>query len=293
MDFPLNKDKLSTIFNLNPLKLTKQLESFQDEDTQWASTYRVVQPNYVFGIEVEVEKIINNLLVPKHKSYWNTVTDGSLRNHGVEFVSLPLKAFQVEKALKQVQYQLQNNTPEFSERTSVHVHMNIRDLTLDQILALTLVYTCVEPLLFKWVGHNRNKNTFCIPLNNTNFYDLYKDITRNPTNTPRMWMKYTAFNLIPISSKGTVEFRHMYGTLEIDKLITWINLLSYLKLYVKQHTLKEITGTIQFLNTNSFYTEFVSDIFKSYSKELLSNTDNLQQDLESAITYCKLASIVE
>ena len=57
MDFPLNKDKLSTIFQLNPLKLTKQLESFQDEDTQWTTTYRVVQPNYVFGIEIGLRRL--------------------------------------------------------------------------------------------------------------------------------------------------------------------------------------------------------------------------------------------
>ena len=293
MDFQVNKNKLSTLFPLNPLKLTRQLESLQQEDTLWPTTYKVIQPSYVFGIEVEVENINYSIEQPKYKNYWNTVADGSLRNNGIEFVSLPLKAFQVEKALLQVKEQLSRNDPVFSERTSIHVHMNVRDLTIDQILALTLIYTSVEPLLFKWVGHNRNRNTFCIPLLNTDFYNLYKDITRNPTYIPRMWMKYTAFNLIPIGSKGTVEFRHMHGTLDIQRLITWINLLSLLKLYVKQHTLNEIIGTIQFLNTNSFYTEFVSDIFKSYAKELLSNTDNIQQELESAITYCKLASIVE
>lgn len=44
----------------------------------------------------------------------------------------------------------------------------------------------------------------------------------------RGWQKYTALNLLPITKYGTVEFRHMHGTNDFDKLCTWINSLSNL-----------------------------------------------------------------
>lgn len=293
MDFNTNTQKLKDIFELAPLNMTKQLESFKEEDALHKTTYNLKQKNYIFGIEIELENYVNEYIKSQHRSYWTSVPDGSLRNHGIEFVSLPLKAYQIEKALTQLHQGLAKNVVEFSERTSVHIHMNVRDLTFTQLLGLVLIYTSVEPMLFKWVGHNRNRNTFCIPLLNTDFYKLYRSITIHPRSITRHWMKYTALNLLPIGSKGTVEFRHLYGNMDKQVILTWIELLSQMKFYTKTHTLQEITKTISELNTNSLYTEYVSDIFKENAKLLLSNTDNIQDDLEHAITYCKLASCKE
>ena len=103
--------------------MTEQLESFQLEDELWPSTLPLVQPNFIFGVELEMENIKTEAKPNKFNNYWTPTTDNSLRNNGVEFVSLPLKAFQIEKA-------------------PTHLNNNFS----------TLVYTSVEKLLFKWVG---------------------------------------------------------------------------------------------------------------------------------------------
>ena len=288
MELPTNPKKLSSFFKFRPFKMTEQLESFQLEDELWPSTLSVVQPNFIFGVELEMENIKSDPKPNKFNNYWTPTTDNSLRNNGVEFVSLPLKAFQIEKALTQLQTNNPNYKPEFTERTSTHVHMNVRDLTLDQIMALVLVYTSVEKLLFKWVGHNRQDNIFCCPLWKTNYFKYFATITQNPLKIPSTWQKYTALNLIPIYNKGTVEFRHLYGTWDKEVIIPWINLLSRMKIYVKKHSLNSIYEKICNLNTDSFYTEYVNEIFGNQAYSLLKDVENLQDFLEDSITYCKL-----
>lgn len=288
MELPTNPKKLSSFFKFRPFKMTEQLESFQLEDELWPATLPLVQPNFIFGVELEMENIKLEPKPNKFNNYWTLTTDNSLRNYGVEFVSLPLKAFQIEKALTQLQTNNPNYKPEFTERTSTHVHMNVRDLTLDQILALVLVYTSVEKLLFKWVGHDRQDNIFCCPLWKTNYFKYFATITQNPLQIQRTWQKYTALNLIPIYNKGTVEFRHLYGTWDKEVIIPWINLLSRMKIYVKKHSLNSIYEKICNLNTDSFYTEYVNEIFGNQAYSLLKDVENLQDFLEDSITYCKL-----
>ena len=283
-----NSKKLNQYFDLAPLKMTGQLESFALEDALYKEDLPVPIKNYIFGLEIEVENIRSSLLAPAYRSYWNVTGDNSLRNGGVEYITLPLKAFQIDKALQQLQQRSSRMRPEFTERTSTHVHMNIRDLTIDQIYNLTLLYITVERLLCRWVGHDRDKNIFCIPLNNTNYYNAINALRGYPKETIRNWQKYTAYNLAPAGSKGTVEFRHLYGTWNREVINTWISMLSLLKQKAKNVTTNDLTTTILQLNTNSFYYEYVRDIFKSYTPDLISPEEDLTDLLESSITYCKL-----
>jgi hypothetical protein len=289
MDLPVNNKKLGSIFGeLTPLKMTQQLERFKQEDELWKTTIPVVQQNYIFGIELEMENITRPMAEASYESYWSATTDNSLRNNGVEFVSVPLKAFQIEYALDQIQSLNPKYQPVFSERTSTHVHMNVRDMTMDQIIGLVLTYIAVEKALFKVVGHDRDKNIFCIPLNNTDYFTLIRDLLKNPQSTLRNWEKYSALNLLPLSSKGTVEFRHLAGTWNKQEILRWTNLLSYLKMYAKKNTLQDIFKTITNLNSNSLYEDFIYQVFKSHADIVLRAAGNLQALLEDSITYCKL-----
>ena len=146
-----NSKKLNQYFDLAPLKMTGQLESFALEDALYKNDLPVPIKNYIFGLEIEVENIRYNLPDATYKSYWNITGDNSLRNNGVEFITLPLKAFQIDKALQQLRFRTNQFRADFSERTSTHVHMNIRDLTIDQIYNLTLLYITVEKLLCRWL----------------------------------------------------------------------------------------------------------------------------------------------
>ena len=60
-----------------------------------------------------------------------------------------------------------------------------------------------------------------------------------------------------------------------------------MKIYVKKHSLNSIYEKICNLNTDSFYTEYVNEIFGNQAYSLLKDVENLQDFLEDSITYCK------
>lgn len=278
-----NDNKVSKYFSLPTLKITDLKTRLANADKLYQTTTKVKQPKYLFGIEVEVENCANR--IEHNYNYWNLTQDNSLRNNGLEFVSYPLRMEQIEGAL----YELNEKLPPhhvFSGRTSVHIHMNVRDLNISQIINMTTLYLLVENVLFKWVGHNRNKNPFCIPISEAGYYNSLPSLLKNPNDIRNVWNKYSALNLVPITEKGTVEFRHMYGTADIKTLMTWVNMLACLKDVAKSHTLDKIMELITPLNTTSAYQGLVHYIFKEYTTEF--DNYNFQELMEHNVTLIKL-----
>lgn len=290
MELKANTSRISKYFDLPSLNQTEQQQTLKGYDLLHTPSYPLANPAYIFGIEVEVENVPRPHLVPAAQMYWNTTVDNSLRNNGVEFVSLPLKAIQIEGALTHLQQSLPPSA-EFSPRTSVHIHMNVRDLSIEQITSLLVLYTTVENLLFRWVGHNRDQSVFCIKLTETNYVQTFLDLHRDPRETVENWNKYTAFNLHPMQSKGTVEFRHLEGNIDIPRILTWINFLACLKTAAKRRPLMQILREVAELNTTSMYEVFVRDLFGEHVYPLLLGVVDLKNLLEESVSYVKLATI--
>jgi hypothetical protein len=218
--------------------------------------------------------------------FWDIKEDGSLRNNGREFVTpgvIPVSL--TESALTQL-FACLNEDIDFSNRTSIHVHMDVRQLSLQQMVALLLVYTTVENLLFKFVGNNRRTNIFCVPIVETN---LLSDMRLDPKvfmhSIDRMWSKYSALNLLPIVSQGSIEFRHMPGTRDVHTIVTWIDMISRLKTFVYKNSYDSIVNQILHLNSNSMYRQFVDQVFDSLVTYL--DTSNLLKDMEKPVWLAK------
>jgi len=292
MEIKVNTNQIKYYFNLQPLAQTARRQEFVLEDAVHKNTIPLVNKAFLFGIEVEVEGVPNPNIKATHKSYWNITEDPSLRNNGIEFVSMPLRAEQIEYAMNQLNASLPP-TANFSPRTSVHVHMNVRDLTIDQILGLLLVYTATEELLFDWAGETRTKNVFCVRLTDTNYVEQYKNFQEVPQDVVHRWNKYTALNFNPIETKGTVEFRHMAGTADGHRILTWINILSCIKIYVKTFTSSDIMQQLHMLNSTSQYEAFLMDVFHEYTKYILPYKTSIQEKMENALSYIKLANIAK
>ena len=281
-----NLNKISKYFNLPQLGQSARDKAFAKEDTLYKNTKPLHNSRYIFGIEVEVEGITKSDPRGNYADYWTATTDNSLRNNGVEFVSAPLRADQLEGAFAQLKQSI-NTNHNFSPRTSVHVHMNVRDMTINQINNLLIVYTVVEDLLFNYAGESRKNNVFCIRLQDTNYIDNMRLFQDNPTEAVHSWNKYTALNLHPIADKGTVEFRHMRGTLDVDVLLTWVNLLSCIKTFAKDNTTSHIFQQVMMLNAESNYEMFLYHVFGDYTK-YLSLGCNLHEQMKDAVSYIKL-----
>lgn len=202
-----------------------------DADEIWK-----ISSEEIVGIEVEVEN--QNHRRPTARC-WTVTEDGSLRNGGVEFVSRPIKAKDAPAAIQHLFKGDFDQDYCFSPRTSVHVHLNMLDVPTEKVVDLLLIYSLFEKSLYRFVGKGRWKNIYCTPITESL---LLMGIAERGLGAT--WEKYTGLNLLPLRDKGTIEFRHMHGTIDAKKLCIWIDLITRLKAYVLSHKTEDIRRTI-------------------------------------------------
>lgn len=184
-----------------------------------------------YGLEIEVEGI--NL--PNIKSvYWEVHNDGSLRGEAFEYVTKgALLLEELPKALKTLNNSFAKKESELhlSFRTSVHVHMNVREVDVNKIGAIIYIYYMYEELFMQFCGEDRIGNRFCLRMRDSEevvsnviqaFKTKFKMLDAN-------LLKYSALNIAPIRTFGSLEFRGMRGTVDTDTIVTWVNLLNCLK----------------------------------------------------------------
>lgn len=262
-------------------------------------------PDCLIGIEVEVERVHqrNNIMELGRNGYgddtylWKNTEDGSLRNDGREFVSTPLKGKGIPYALNVLSKHLHTNQNcighEFTDRTSVHIHINVQDMTPKELMSFIYTYIMVEPLMYHYAGRERGEGIFCVPITQSSLGRLLKKYIEyiNTGDDKRAslvsdeWMKYTGFNLAPVMRYGTVEFRHMAGTIDETRLMNWINLIMSIKQFAMCNNHKELKSRIFEMNTNSEYRYFIQDVFGSLSK--LVEQEDFQTDLEKCVVFLK------
>lgn len=220
----------------------------------------VIDPELIFGVELEIEGVPN--WPDLELVGMGSTSDGSLRNNGREFLLRPQKYVDAVATLTKFFNRANlDNEKNYSERCSIHVHTNCQDLTFDQLQVILLLYQVTERLLFNWIGFGRSQNIFCVPWYDTNLthslFDGKKDVTKFSN-----WMKYSALNLAPLYSYGTIEWRHMHGHCDEDRLFKWMRIISCFFRYARKADIKEVKEFFTSLNTTSHYNRFVESIFQ-------------------------------
>lgn len=164
------------------------------------------------GVEIELENITTNL--GRGSRYWQQIADGSLRNHGAEFIfRAPFGGVDLFNAMVEIDSHLHKLNPDDSQRCSTHVHVDVRDMTVAQLKNMILIYAVYERVLFQCSGWHRYRNNFCVALGfaqtmmkalSQHWHESDENFLRGVTGR---WDKYTALNLLPMIDKGSVEFR--------------------------------------------------------------------------------------
>lgn len=230
----MSGEKLGSIFGK-----PEDVRTYRTDKSQW------VLPNQNIGVEVEVENVRQELEQSKQGiellKLWTMVPDHSLRDGGLEFTtSGPLFGDDLDKAIDL----LITTGTEFkwksSERTGIHVHVDMRDCDQTELLLLSCLYSIVERPLFRWIGESRSENIYCLPwykaqenlrhvaaLGSISNTDMYHDIVSKI-------QRYSALNLASLGKYATVEFRHMDTQLDASRIKTWINLLMCMKKYTRE-----------------------------------------------------------
>lgn len=243
----------------------------------------------LMGIELEIEKAYAY-------DEWGVAgieakDDGSLRDGGKEFITMPMTYSNLVYCLDLFFNKSKVTAANYSERCSIHVHANCQDLTVEQLQTLLILYQTFEGLLFAFEGNNRQDNIFCVPWSQTALtHSLFKDF--NNVFKFKRWQKYTALNLLPLMDKGTVEFRHMAGHCNREKLYAWLRIIGCLFAYARVTPVEALKKTITDLNTNSHYQMFLSSVFGNefeYFVALPRFEEVLEQDVLN-VKYALLTS---
>lgn len=247
---------------------------------------KVSHPNLLVGLELEIE----NLPIDSLPFAGVSVTeDGSLRNNGRELITNPMKVKYVERLLRNIFTGCGiTQTRNYSDRCSVHVHVNVQDCTIEQLQTILLTYQTVERVLFGWVGEEREGNIYCVPLYQTTITPYFIEKLKKSAGgaIEEGWQKYTALNLLPATQQGTIEFRHLYGTCDVPTIINWINLISSVVEYGKQVSYKELSKNILGMNTVSNYDQFLEAVFGEHT--FLLKKDKYRNMLSVGVVDSKL-----
>jgi len=253
------------------------------ESSEFLSNRRV-------GVELEYENMSVHPSEFLDPGLWDITDDGSLRTINPGTMSLELRyraAFggvDSHRALISLNRYLKRDKGILvSERTGLHVHVDFRDVSTEQVRNFYLIYLLAEPFLYEYCGTNRDKNIFCLPMYRTphlisNNLNVGRFIEGNAVGrTLGSMFKYSGLNFGALSKKGSVEFRMHPSTTDVDKVRLWINLLLRLtesgtasKINIRR-TLKRLEGGAN----------VVEEMFKDYYQHLASN--NVIKNLETGI----------
>ena len=198
---------------------------------------------YTGDIALEIETETSRSYDSPALKFWDCKRDGSLREHGIEYVMKgpvpftqiddPLKEFQgVDKAIK---------FNKGSISTSVHAHINFLTETFLTMANFLTAYALVENLLVRYSGPDRLSNLFCMPFRDaeggvSHIEHMLQNIGRGLFTKMALnadAVKYGAINCAPLTVFGTLEIRTFRGETDITLIKKWVQIIQALKTFAK------------------------------------------------------------
>ena len=187
------------------------------------------------GVEVEVESKGNELFRPVDH-YWRIEGDGSLRGNAAEYVLMqPCKINEVKDRLDYLSNSIKESGAkiDYSFRAGVHIHVNVQELNIKQMITFASVYFILEECLVDWCGEDRVGNHFCLRacdaeyvidfvsnVVNSGFYD---DFMRDE-------VRYASLNFTAIPKYGSLEFRALATEEDFSRIEKWAKILHHIKM---------------------------------------------------------------
>jgi len=247
------------------------------------------------GVEIELEHAeMPRQLEPPLRGIWREEGDGSLRMNGVEYVlKTPKSPELAKKAVSSLGGFIDSYTKVIDEgRAGVHIHVNVSDLTVREMVNLVALWHCVEPTVVNWCGEHRKGNLFCLRLKDAEYIvdrltlALEGEDLRH-LNTDEI--RYAAVNLKSVVQYGSLEFRCMRSDGSWEDINLLIDLLMRLKGLARQ-----VDNPVQVVadSSASGYRVFLEEVLGEFSG-MFERTPDFEQEVYEAIrriqqyAYCK------
>lgn len=186
-----------------------------------------------YGIELEMEGPGVPRVEPP--TNWDSKRDGSLGPHGVEFVSRQAFNFdRTELMLRRMKQALDDShtTPDCTVACSSHVHMNVQDLEVVQVLNIATTYYILEDYITRLAGPERQGNLFCLRLSDSEVplerlrMSIEEGLFPRGINED---VRSSALNLCSLATFGTLEFRAFRGVNDPMELLDWVTILQKIR----------------------------------------------------------------
>jgi hypothetical protein len=255
-------------------------------DSTILETYRVQKQEGEVGLEIEVEGSGFRVL----PTYWRKEEDGSLAGHNgrpgesAEYVlSKPVPREKVEQVLDYLNRKFAANDTQVveSERTSVHVHINVQELTRTQALNYILLYLIFEDVLIEQCGPGRKGNNFCLSASDAEYLlSMIKSVitTKNWGQFASRDLRYSAINLAAMPKYGSLEFRSMRGTIDKAIICHWVSVLLMLKdAAIKFKEPKEIMESLSSMGPKLFMTYIFGNVTSNLIRRVPDWQDRVQR----------------
>jgi hypothetical protein len=205
---------------------------------QWFGLPRGRKTKGDVGIEIEVEGV--NL--PKLTKFWKNEHDGSLRGpENIEYVlEQPMSLDGARKALDYLDKTYTESKTEVHDtvRAGVHVHVNVQDLNIIELYNFMTLYVVLEEVLVKFCGPYREGNLFCLRTCDADYllYELsYAAQKKAFVGLVSDQLRYASMNVKALGTYGSLEFRAMRGTRDLDLIYKWAEVLVSLREMAKTY----------------------------------------------------------
>ena len=237
-----------------------------------------------FGVEIEVEG--KRLPIGLDPNIWRTDHDGSLKAaEAFEYVTpAPVSLKGVREALDYLDMAYKENKSVVDEsiRAGIHVHLNVQEYYPEELWTFITTYYCLEDLMTRWCGPTREGNHFCLRSSDSE-YSLFaiaeaiKGRNLKHLNTDNL--RYAALNPCSLFRYGSLEFRAMRGTRDLDLVYTWVKLIDDLEKGAKQFkTPDEVVLAMSHGGSRGFVEQVLGE-----SAKLFKNVNNIDDVLKDSM----------
>jgi hypothetical protein len=251
-----------------------------------------------FGVEVEVEGV--NL--PARVDGFHRLRDGSLRGESAEYVfkGPAVKSLAVSRLRRLYnRYEREGSVINNSYRCSVHVHVNVQDFTLTQVANMFVLYAMFEEYLVKYCGEHREGNLFCLRLQDAEYtVDQFTNalVEEHWRLLSSDTLRYSAINVTSLRKFGSLEFRSMRGSNDVEDIVNWVNLLDKLRVAALRYTTPvQIVEQVSGQGPEEFAQEVFGDLLQVLPLEgdwagVIFENLRMAQDIAYLPTYPKMST---
>lgn len=224
---------------IRQVPLADLVQGFPNLTVGCGNSSKLLSSEEHLGIEIELEGMDSDGEfgdAMESLSGWNIVGDGSLRNHGIEFITYPVSGRYIEDNIDSMFYNIYSKTTEdnFSERTGIHIHINMFSESSAMLSSMLLLWLIVEPAFFRITHPSREHSPYVLPWGSMSYDTVQRVLKGIEGGDLSGTHKYHALNFASIREHGTVELRIPHSDITKDKLYLYINSLIWLKSTARQ-----------------------------------------------------------